>query len=110
MKSWYSGLCLAAGLLSLACSEAGAGVARQMERLDRGLVAVSQGGGKVFLSWRMWGTDPSNVAFNVYRDGKLVNSAPITGATNLVDADGSTSAKYTVRAIVNGKEESADPP
>ncbi|HNY31683.1 MAG TPA: hypothetical protein PKO15_12410 [Fibrobacteria bacterium] len=81
-----------------------------MERLDRGLVAVSQGGGKVFLSWRMWGTDPSNVAFNVYRDGKLVNSAPITGATNLVDADGSTSAKYTVRAIVNGKEESADPP
>lgn len=82
---------------------------RQMEKLDRGLLAISEGGGKVFLSWRVWGTDPTGIAFNVYRDGKLVNASPITGATNLVDANGSATAKYTVRAVVGGVEETADP-
>ncbi|MCB9495372.1 MAG: rhamnogalacturonan lyase [Fibrobacteria bacterium] len=83
--------------------------ARQMERLDRGLVAISQGGGKVFLSWRVWGTDQAGIAFNLYRDGKLLNAMPITGATNFVDTEGSASAKYTVRAIAQGVEENADP-
>ena len=58
---------------------------RQMEKLDRGLVAVSEGGGKVYLSWRVWGTDPANISFNVYRDGTKINASPITGATNIVD-------------------------
>jgi rhamnogalacturonan endolyase len=30
---------------------------RQMEYLGRGVVAVNQGDGKVFASWRMLGTD-----------------------------------------------------
>ena len=42
---------------------------RQMEALDRGVVAVYQGAGRVHVGWRMLGTDPNDVAFNVYRDG-----------------------------------------
>ena len=37
------------------------------ERLDRGLVAVAAGGGRVHLSWRLLETDPPNVTFDVYR-------------------------------------------
>ena len=40
---------------------------RQMENLKRGVVAVSQPDNKVFVSWRLFGTDPEDIAFNVYR-------------------------------------------
>ena len=39
---------------------------RQMENLGRGVVAVNQGDGKIFVGWRMLGTDPDDVAFNLY--------------------------------------------
>ena len=40
---------------------------RQMEALGRGVVAIRQDGGKVFVGWRLLGTDPDDIAFNVYR-------------------------------------------
>ncbi|MFX3648353.1 MAG: rhamnogalacturonan lyase [Paenibacillus sp.] len=79
---------------------------RQMEYLDRGLVAVKTGTG-VFVSWRLLGTEGSNVSFNVYRDGTKVNATPITNSTNLQDASGTSSSKYTVRAVVSGTEQAA---
>jgi len=79
---------------------------RQMEFLDRGLVAVKTGTG-VFVSWRLLGTEGSNVSFNVYRDGTKVNASPITNSTNLQDASGTSSSKYTVRAVVGGTEQAA---
>lgn len=83
-----------------------AGGARQMEKLDRGLVAVKVSNG-VFVSWRLLGTDPSNISFNLYRSGTKVNSSPITGATNYVDASGNTSSTYTVSPVINGQEQTA---
>ncbi|MFJ2047026.1 rhamnogalacturonan lyase [Paenibacillus taichungensis] len=80
--------------------------ARQMEFLDRGVVAVKTGTG-VFVSWRLLGTEGSNVSFNVYRDGTKVNASPITNSTNLQDASGTSSSKYTVRAVVSGTEQAA---
>lgn len=80
--------------------------ARQMEYLDRGVVAVKTGTG-VFISWRLLGTEGSNVSFNVYRDGTKVNPTPITNSTNLQDASGTSSSKYTVRAVVSGTEQAA---
>jgi hypothetical protein len=77
---------------------------RKMEKLDRGLVAVQTNGG-VFLSWRVFGTDPKAVAFNVYRNGTKVNASPITGATNMVDASGSANSTYTVRPVIGGTEQ-----
>ena len=41
--------------------------ARVIERLGRGVVAVQQADGKVFVSWRLLGTDPAAIAFNLYR-------------------------------------------
>ena len=79
---------------------------RQMEFLDRGVVAVKTGTG-VFVSWRLLGTEGSNVSFNVDRDGTKVNASPITNSTNLQDASGTSSSKYTVRAVVGGTEQAA---
>uniref|UniRef100_UPI00403F89E4 rhamnogalacturonan lyase n=1 Tax=Paenibacillus sp. FSL W8-0426 TaxID=2921714 RepID=UPI00403F89E4 len=83
--------------------------ARQMELLDRGVVAVKTGQG-VFVSWRLFGNEGSNVSFNVYRDGKKVNTSPITNSTNLQDANGTSSSTYTVRAVVGGAEQAASAP
>ena len=85
---------------------------RQVERLGRGLVAVHQGEGKVFLSWRLLATDPEGVAFNVYRtvgtgEPTKLSPEPLTGPTHWIDAAAALdqSTTYTVRAILAGKEE-----
>ncbi len=40
---------------------------RQMENLTRGIVAVKQADGNVYVGWRLFGTDPETVSFNLYR-------------------------------------------
>lgn len=97
--------CLCAGL-SLASINTFA--ARQAEYLDRGVVALPSDSG-ILISWRMLGDDPSNISFNVYRNGTKITSSPITNSTNFLDASGTTSAAYTVRAVVNGTELAANP-
>ncbi len=84
---------------------------RQMENLGRGVVALNEGGGKIFVSWRMLGTDPEDIAFNLYRatdDGEpaKINAAPITDSTNYVDTgvDTTKANAYFVRPIVAGVE------
>jgi rhamnogalacturonan endolyase len=84
---------------------------RQMENLTRGVVAVKQPGGIVYVSWRCFGTDPETVAFNLYRatDGSApvkVNEKPIADSTNYLDrsADTSQPLQYFVRPVLNGKE------
>ena len=81
-----------------------AGGARQMERLNRGLVRVNQSNGN-FVSWRLLGTDPASVSFNVYRGGTKLTGSPITNSTNYFDSAGTSSSSYTVRAVVNGTEQ-----
>lgn len=81
------------------------GKQRQMEALDRGLVAVKTDGG-VFISWRLSGNE-RDAAFNVYKNGKLFKSLSAREATNLTDSSGKPSDKYVVRTIVNGKETSS---
>lgn len=88
-------------LLVLACS-ASASPGRQLERLDRGLVAIPSAHGN-FVSWRAFGTDPDSVAFNLYRDGKRLNAAPLT-ATNFVDTGSAPGAAYTIRTVHGGAE------
>jgi rhamnogalacturonan endolyase len=75
----------------------------EVEALTRGVTVVPSGSGRL-VSWRLLGTDAENVAFNVYRDGTLLNGSPLTGATNYLDAGGSSSSRYTVRAVTNGTE------
>ncbi len=78
--------------------------ARMVEKLDRGLVAVTTGTNKVFLSWRLKGYESQNLGFNIYRNGTKINSSPITGGTNYTDNSGSSTASYKVCAVLNGME------
>jgi hypothetical protein len=78
----------------------------RMERLSRGLIAVSTSGG-VYVGWRMFGfeydaTTPANVSYNVYRDGTKV--ANVTNSTNYQDKDGKSASTYTVRPVIGGVE------
>jgi rhamnogalacturonan endolyase len=93
-------------LLSWLLAAPFASAQRQMENLTRGVVAVAQDDG-AFVSWRLLGTEPDELAFNVYRDSDdgapvLVNAEPLSGATNLVDPIKGSS--YFVRPLLEGKE------
>jgi rhamnogalacturonan endolyase len=88
------------------------GSTREMENLGRGVVAVQYEAGKVFVGWRLLGTDPQSVSFNVYRvtDKQRpvkLNSKPITDATSFVDltADLAKSQSYFVRPVIAQKEQ-----
>jgi rhamnogalacturonan endolyase len=87
---------------------------RQMESLGRGVISVNQGDGRVFVSWRLFGTDPDSLAFNLYRSsdgGKTVklNDQALTTAANFVDekADLTKSNSYFVRPVLNTREQEA---
>ncbi|WP_396426745.1 FIMAH domain-containing protein [Lederbergia sp. NSJ-179] len=73
---------------------------RQMEDLNRSLVAVDTENG-IYVGWRMLGTDPKSVTFDLYRDGEKVNKEPITTSTNYLDEEGTIDSKYQVR-VNNG--------
>ncbi len=76
---------------------------RKMEKIDRGLIAMRSGSSN-YIGWRLFGTDPENIAFNVYRGSVKLNSSPITGSTNYVDSVGSTSSTYSITAVLDGQE------
>jgi len=79
---------------------------RQMEKLDRGLVAVKVSNG-VFLSWRILGTEWSGVSYNIYRGGTKIASTSSTAASNYTDTSGTTSSTYYITAVVGGVEQAA---
>lgn len=87
---------------------------RQMEYLDRGLVVLNTGSGNAYVGWRLLGTDPANIAFNVYRQtgaGAPVkrNASPITASTDFSDTavDYRQPNTYFVKPVVNGVEQAA---
>ena len=87
---------------------------RRVEALDRGMVAVRTGPGSAFVGWRMLGTDPLDVAFNLYRSAEggaavKVNDEPLAAATSLSDvgADLSRAQAWFVRPIIAGVEQAA---
>jgi rhamnogalacturonan endolyase len=84
----------------------------QMERLSRGVVAVRTSSSQVYVGWRLFGTDASGTAFNLYRSSNggsamLLNGTPMTGSTNFVDTSAPTtqSNTYFVRPVINGIEQ-----
>ncbi|MES2374876.1 MAG: rhamnogalacturonan lyase [Bacteroidota bacterium] len=89
---------------------------KQMENLGRGLVALRQSTDSVYISWRILGTEPSNISFNIYRTtgNKIIklNSKPLTGGTIFFDtkADLTQANEYVVKTLVNGNEGSRSKP
>ncbi len=77
---------------------------RQMEDLDRGLVAVKTEKG-ICLSWRLLRDDPNGIQFNLYKNqNELLNPSPLEGATFYIDDFGTTEDEYTVKSVVNNTE------
>ena len=107
-------VCAIAAGLAMALMAFATARQRQMESLNRGLVAVLQDEGKVWVSWRLLGTDPERVTFNLYRStagGTAVklNSRPLAGPTSFVDtsADLTKSNTYFVRMVTRGRMQRA---
>jgi len=82
---------------------------RKMENLDRAVVAVRTSSSQVYIGWKMLGTDPDNIAFNVYRGNTKINATPITATTNIVD-NATTNETYTVKPVIGNVEFSASLP
>ena len=78
---------------------------RQIERLNRGAVAIASGNG-VFVSWRQLATDAAGTTFNVYRDGIKITATPLN-ALNFSDSVGNAGNQYAVRAVAGGVEQAA---
>lgn len=90
---------------------------RQMERLSRGLVALPEASGHVFLSWRWLASDPPGAGFDLYRQTtgqapEKLNAGVLTASTNFVDstADRSRDNAYFVRLVAGQKTFPASPP
>src|SRR5689334_18725922 len=90
------------------------GTPRQMEYLNRGVVAVNKSSSSVYVSWRLLGTDPQNIAFNIYRSinggGPVkLNASPLTTTTDYTDnsPSESNSVAYFVKPVVGGVEQAA---
>ena len=84
----------------------------QREKLNRGVVAMKNRSGKVFVTWRTLSSDKKGEPFQVYRNGELLTKKPLTtGGTffedkkPLTDADatyevrgGGLNGSYTLKA------------
>ncbi|WP_199856482.1 rhamnogalacturonan lyase [Lunatibacter salilacus] len=102
MKNWLiSTLVLAVSFNTIA--------QRQMEFLDRGLIAVPSGE-DVLVSWRMLGTDPEEISFDVFKvengvKAVKLNDNRLDGATNLLDTNFKKDADshYFIQAFVGNE-------
>ena len=88
-----------------------------VENLGRGVMAIRASESTVYVGWRLLGTDPADVAFNVYRATGAaaptkLNDVPVATATNVVDlsADLNQVNTYTVRPVLRGTELAASSP
>jgi rhamnogalacturonan endolyase len=84
---------------------------RQMEALNRGVIAMRRATSEIYVGWRMLGTDPASVSFNLYRSANggaavKLNASPITSSTNYLDTSANTAVSntYFVRPIIAGIE------
>lgn len=88
---------------------------RQMEALDRGVVAIDRGDGSVMISWRLLADDPEEIAFHVYRQTQhgewtRLTQLPLGDVTNFIDHDREAPwpRHYRVRSVVHGHETGDD--
>jgi rhamnogalacturonan endolyase len=88
---------------------------RQMEKLDRGMVAIAQSDGSVYLGWRLLSADPQNTGFNIYRqtgDSKAVkvNERPIVRTTDFVDTTvpKDKANDWWLCPVIGGKEQAVE--
>jgi rhamnogalacturonan endolyase len=84
-----------------------------VEKIDRGVVALTIDGTHAYVGWRLLKSDPAGISFNVYRkevgssEFKLVNKEKISGTTNFIDATvkAGMAYRYKVKTLINSKED-----
>jgi rhamnogalacturonan endolyase len=88
-----------------------------VENLGRGVIAIRASENTVYIGWRLLGTDPSDIGFNVYRaSGSAppvkLNDILVAATTNFVDASADLTLPnaYTVRPVLKGIELAASTP
>ena len=89
---------------------------RQMEKLDRGVIAMRNNSSATFVSWRVLGLDSASTTYNLYRSTNggaavKVNASPLT-VSNHTDTAASSSSTHTyhVRPVVGGVEQAPSVP
>lgn len=82
---------------------------RQMEKLGRGIIAMRTGTSTAYVGWRLLGTDPENVGFNLLRSANgaapvQLNGALITSTCNFTDStiNFALSNAYFIQPVVSG--------
>ena len=90
---------------------------RQLEYLNRGVVAVRTGATTAYVGWRLLGTDPSDVTFNLYRSAGggapvKLNATPLITTTDFSDSAATglnlnVANSYFVRPLIGGIEQDA---
>lgn len=85
---------------------------KQVEKLDRGLLAMPSGAASIYINWRLLATDPANVGFNLYRSSNngaftKINATPIVTTTDYLDTTATRSVitKYFLKPVINGVEQ-----
>ncbi len=89
---------------------------RQMEKLDRGVVALRNSSTATWVSWRVLGLDAASTTYNLYRSTNgaaavKLNASPLTVSNYSDTAAAAASAHtYFVRPVVGGVEQAASVP
>jgi rhamnogalacturonan endolyase len=81
------------------------------EKINRGMLAIPNKEGNVYLGWRLLKSDKKGTAFNVYRSVERgnpvrLNKEPVVATTDFIDNKPimARESAYWVRAVINGKE------
>jgi rhamnogalacturonan endolyase len=82
---------------------------KQMENLDRGVLAVRTKSNEVLITWRIFASEFENASYNIYRNSILLNTSPISGASNYIDST-TLNGNYSVSVIINGVEQELSNP
>jgi len=84
----------------------------EIEKIDRGVIALTIDGSRAYIGWRLLITDPPDIAFNIYRkevgssDFIKVNQQAVKAATNFIDSSvkPGMAYRYRIKSITGGKE------
>lgn len=78
---------------------------RMQQPLGRGVVAVENGSGMVTITWRRLAQEPEATRYNVYVDGKKINTSPLL-VSNMQVAQSKVpvGSSITVTSVVDAKE------
>jgi len=81
------------------------------EKINRGILAIPNKEGQVYIGWRLLKSDARGTAFNVYRsveggDPVRLNKEPVVATTDFIDKKPVTGREsiYWVRQVLKGKE------